>query len=138
MDASLHAPEQYLEEPLRTCNRPDVDVNVPCNWKNQAYIANTHTSTNLHYPMTIQKQPQDLVPNEVIYTKKQKRSISSHHQAHTLPSKPTLDILPTKVDFHVLLALSIRVDRAHHPLRPLQRALIALLRLLAHEADQVA
>lgn len=55
-----------------------------------------------------------------------------------LPPEPTLDILPTKVDLHVLLALGIRVNRAHHPFRPLQRALVALLRLLAHEPDQVA
>lgn len=55
-----------------------------------------------------------------------------------LPPKPTLDILPTKIDLHVLLALGVRVNRARQPLRPLQRALVALLRLLAYDSDQVA
>lgn len=76
----------------------------------------------------------------MIYTKKADlpSPITPHHQANTLPPKPTLNILPTKVNFHVLLALRIRINRAHQPLRPLQRALITLLRFLTHETDQVA
>lgn len=74
----------------------------------------------------------------MIITKKARISHHSTSPNHTLPPKPTLNILPTKVNLHVLLTLSIRVNRAHHPLRPLQRALVALLRLLAHETDQIA
>jgi len=82
--------------------------------------------------------------------KKKKKNLSSlfptPHQTHPpkpkpkspLPPKPTLNILLTKVHFHVLLPLRVRIDGAHQPLRPLQRALVALLRLLAHETDQVA
>jgi hypothetical protein len=56
----------------------------------------------------------------------------------TLPPKPTLNILPTEINLHVLLALRIRINCAHQPLRPLQRTLITLLRFLAHETDQIA
>lgn len=95
----------------------------------------------LHYPhaytkSTTRSRPQWKWKKKVIYTKKPNHLIPSPNRA--LPPKPTLDILPAKVNLHVLLALSIRVNRAHHPLRPLQRALVALLRLLAHETDQIA
>jgi hypothetical protein len=53
------------------------------------------------------------------------------------PPKPTLDILPPEINLHILLTLSIRIDSSHQPLRPLQRALVTLLRLSAHKPDQV-
>lgn len=103
---------------------------------------------NLHYPPCLYKinhkisRPQWKKKSE-IYEKN--RILSPQHPTSplqtvtkNLPPEPTLNILPTKVDLHVLLALSIRINRAHHPLRPLQRAFVALLRLLAHESDQVA
>lgn len=99
---------------------------------------------NLHYPHAYTKSPQDLVPNgrrKVMCTKKKGKVLRSHHSTSPnkrLPPKPTLNILPTKVNLHILLALSIRVNRAHQALCPLQRALVALLRFLAHEPDQIA
>lgn len=91
--------------------------------------------------MTIQSPQKISSPGKSVYTKKRK-SVPSLQTLHTetnhLPPKPTLDILPAKVQFHNLLPLSIRVNRAQHALRPLKRAFIALLRLLADETDQVA
>ena len=62
----------------------------------------------------------------------------NHHQSIQLPPKPTLDILSPEINFHVLLTLRVWVNRAHQPLRPLQRALITLLRLSTDETDQIA
>jgi hypothetical protein len=65
-------------------------------------------------------------------------SIPTPPEPQSSPPKPALDILPPEINLHILLALGIRIDSSHQPLRPLQRALVTLLRLSAHEADQVA
>ena len=67
--------------------------------------------------------------------------LSSHHcttKTAPLPPKPTLNILPPKINLHVLLPLRIRINRARQPLRPLQRSFITLLRFCTHETYQIA
>ena len=66
------------------------------------------------------------------------QSIPTPPEPQSSPPKPALDILPAEINLHILLALGIRIDSSHQPLRPLQRALVTLLRLGAHETDQVA
>jgi len=73
-----------------------------------------------------------------VYESKSHLILSHPTSTINSPSKPTLNILPPEINLHILLALGIRIHSSHQPLRPLQRALVALLRLSTHETDQVA
>ena len=99
-----------------------------------------HPNPTQHNTTQRSRRPQ-WKKKKVIYTK----SRISHHSTsppqtpkQPLPPKPTLDILPSKINLHNLLPLHIRINRAHDPLRPVQRALVTLLRFRAHETEQIA